>query len=62
MKKGLENKEEYDKYKKWFKKNYPDLPFIIHPNFVTEYNQDQENWGWLTPEKARRLTKPVKWK
>jgi hypothetical protein len=42
MKKGLENKEEFLKYKEWFKKTYPSLPFMIHPNFVNEYNSQLE--------------------
>jgi len=39
MKQGLENREEFLNYKKWFKETHPNLPFMLHPNFVIEYNE-----------------------
>lgn len=40
MKQGLENREDFLKYKKWFTDNYPTIPFMLHPNFVIEYNKN----------------------
>lgn len=41
MEKGLMDRQDYLKYKFWFSKTYPELPFMLHPNFVKEYNQAQ---------------------
>lgn len=38
---GLENREDFLKYKEWFKNKYPLLPLVIHPNFVKEYNNER---------------------
>lgn len=42
MKTGLRNKEEFLRYREWFEKTYPIMPFFVHPNFVREYNRSLE--------------------